>query len=188
MWRDFEYLLKSIMNQPEERWEKEEDDMNISLGELLPNGACRTSKQWIFLKKKRWFFGRFSAFYGQRSVTAAWATRSPWSILLISPTRTKTTRIFFLFDKLHNQLYRYSSASGGTCTRCAGVRIGNYSRSFLIIPLTVLHILRMININRNVESNIKQANESHCKGPYIYYIIKEEEGGSMTIDYTLIKY
>ena len=23
---------------------------------------------------------RFSAFYGQRSVTAAWATRSPWSI------------------------------------------------------------------------------------------------------------
>ena len=30
---------------------------------------------------KRWFFGRFSAFYGQRSVTAAWATRSPWSII-----------------------------------------------------------------------------------------------------------
>ena len=28
----------------------------------------------------RRFFGRFSAFYGQRSVTAAWATRSPWSI------------------------------------------------------------------------------------------------------------
>ena len=29
-----------------------------------------------------WFFDRFSAFYGQRSVTASWATRSPWSISL----------------------------------------------------------------------------------------------------------
>ena len=36
--------------------------------------------KFYFFKKKRWFFGRFSAFYGQRSVTAAWATRSPWSI------------------------------------------------------------------------------------------------------------
>ena len=26
------------------------------------------------------FFGSFSAFYGQRSVTAAWATLRPWSI------------------------------------------------------------------------------------------------------------
>ena len=33
------------------------------------------------LGQKGHFFGRFSAFYGQRSVTAAWATRSPWSIL-----------------------------------------------------------------------------------------------------------
>ena len=35
----------------------------------------------IFLRKKGVFFGRFSAFYGQCSVTAAWATRSPWSIM-----------------------------------------------------------------------------------------------------------
>ena len=35
---------------------------------------------FIFLRKKCVFFGRFYAFYGQRSVTAAWATRSPWSI------------------------------------------------------------------------------------------------------------
>ena len=35
---------------------------------------------FIFLRKKNVFSGRFSAFYGQRSVTAAWPTRSPWSI------------------------------------------------------------------------------------------------------------
>ena len=35
---------------------------------------------FIFLRKKGDCFGRFYAFYGQRSVTAAWATRSPWSI------------------------------------------------------------------------------------------------------------
>ena len=47
-----------------------------------------------FFKKKNWFFVRFSAFYGQRSVTAAWATRSPWSIFsfLFSPS--------FAFDPL----------------------------------------------------------------------------------------
>ena len=37
---------------------------------------------FIFYEKKL-IFGRFSAFYGYRSVTAAWATRSPWSIRLI---------------------------------------------------------------------------------------------------------
>ena len=37
--------------------------------------------KFYFFTKKAVFFGRFSAFYGQRSVTAAWATRSPWSIL-----------------------------------------------------------------------------------------------------------
>ena len=41
-------------------------------------------KNWgvnfIFLRKKGDFSDVFSAFYGQRSVTAAWATRSPWSI------------------------------------------------------------------------------------------------------------
>ena len=36
---------------------------------------------YFFTKKSR-FFGRFSAFYGQHSVTAAWATRSPWSIII----------------------------------------------------------------------------------------------------------
>ena len=35
---------------------------------------------FIFLRKKGDFSDVFSAFYGQRSVTAAWATRSPWSI------------------------------------------------------------------------------------------------------------
>ena len=34
----------------------------------------------FFLRKKGDFSYVFSAFYGQRSVTAAWATRSPWSI------------------------------------------------------------------------------------------------------------
>ena len=36
----------------------------------------------FFTKKKTDFSDVFSAFYGQRSVTAAWATRSPWSIVL----------------------------------------------------------------------------------------------------------
>ena len=46
---------------------------------------------FIFLSKKGDFFCRFSAFYGQRSVTAAWATRSPWSI--------HTTEQHFALDK-----------------------------------------------------------------------------------------
>ena len=39
-----------------------------------------TGVNFIFLRKKGDFLDVFSAFYGQRSVTAAWATRSPWSI------------------------------------------------------------------------------------------------------------
>ena len=35
---------------------------------------------FIFLRKKGDFSDVFSAFYGQRSVMAAWATPSPWSI------------------------------------------------------------------------------------------------------------
>ena len=35
---------------------------------------------FIFLRKKGDFSDVFSDFYGQRSVTAAWGTRSPWSI------------------------------------------------------------------------------------------------------------
>ena len=34
-------------------------------------------------QKKVIFRTFFSAFYGQRSVTAAWATRSPWSIIVV---------------------------------------------------------------------------------------------------------
>ena len=37
---------------------------------------------FIFLRKKGDFSDVFSAFYGQCSVTAAWATRSPWSIFI----------------------------------------------------------------------------------------------------------
>ena len=36
-----------------------------------------------FFMKKCWFFGVFSSFQGQPSVTAAWATPSPWSISLV---------------------------------------------------------------------------------------------------------
>ena len=36
--------------------------------------------KFYFLRKKGDFSDVFSAFYGQHSVTAAWATRSPWSI------------------------------------------------------------------------------------------------------------
>ena len=37
----------------------------------------------FFLMKKNDFRVFFSSFYGQRSVTAAWATPSPWSILIL---------------------------------------------------------------------------------------------------------
>ena len=37
--------------------------------------------KFYFLRQKNVFFGHFYAFYGQRSVTAGWATRSPRSIL-----------------------------------------------------------------------------------------------------------
>ena len=38
---------------------------------------------FIFYEKKLFFSSRFSYFYGQRSVTAAWATSSPWIITLL---------------------------------------------------------------------------------------------------------
>ena len=41
-------------------------------------------KFYSFKEKKVIFRTFFSAFYGQHSVTAAWATRSPWSIFNIS--------------------------------------------------------------------------------------------------------
>ena len=45
--------------------------------------------KFYFFTKKNDFFGRFYAFYGQR--TATWATRSPWSIRsYFSPRRNAT--------------------------------------------------------------------------------------------------
>ena len=38
---------------------------------------------FYFFTKKNFFFCDFSTFYGQRSVTTAWATRSPWNILFL---------------------------------------------------------------------------------------------------------
>ena len=40
--------------------------------------------KFYFLRKKGDFSDVFSAFYDQRSVTAAWATRSPWSIFSVT--------------------------------------------------------------------------------------------------------
>ena len=42
---------------------------------------------FMFLQKNSEFSAVFSVFYGQRSVTAAWATRSPWSIPAIFCSR-----------------------------------------------------------------------------------------------------
>ena len=46
---------------------------------------CRKKKYFFYYLKsffyKSGFSREFSAFYGQRTVTAAWATRSPWSII-----------------------------------------------------------------------------------------------------------
>ena len=43
--------------------------------------ASNVKVYFIFLRKKGDFSDIFSTFYGQRSVTAAWATLSPWSIV-----------------------------------------------------------------------------------------------------------
>ena len=56
-------------------------------------------------EKKADFLAVFSAFYGQRPVTAAWATRSPWSIVSYDLTKTgdkplKTTHL------IHSTLFR----------------------------------------------------------------------------------
>ena len=45
---------------------------------------------FIFLPKKNRFSGIFSTFYGQRSVTAAWATPSPWSNVICCHTLVVT--------------------------------------------------------------------------------------------------
>ena len=50
--------------------------------ELLTGVLRSITSSFIFLRKKGDFSDVFSAFYGQRLVTAAWATRSPWSIFL----------------------------------------------------------------------------------------------------------
>ena len=57
--------------------------------------------KFYFFKKKKMFFGRFSAFYGQRSVTAAWATPSPWSItyqylIIINSFISIHSKLFFI--------------------------------------------------------------------------------------------
>ena len=44
-------------------------------------GEKQKAKKKRKREKKRWFSSDFFTFYGQCSVTAAWATRSPWSIL-----------------------------------------------------------------------------------------------------------
>ena len=43
----------------------------------------------IYANKFKVILAVFSSFHGQRSVTAAWATRSPWSILDISSSYAK---------------------------------------------------------------------------------------------------
>ena len=59
---------------------------------------------FIFLRKKGDFSDVFSAFYGQRSVMAAWATRSPWSIYFVTSgdyeaeQDFKTARVSFLLQ------------------------------------------------------------------------------------------
>ena len=51
----------------------------LHIVEGVPQNITQLLTQ-AFYGKKKWFSGVFSSFYGQRSVTAAWATRSPWSI------------------------------------------------------------------------------------------------------------
>ena len=52
---------------------------------------------------KSWFSPVFSSFHGQRSVTAAWATRSPWSILFCFSSKK------FIFIAKIYQYYSYVS-------------------------------------------------------------------------------
>ena len=50
-------------------------------------------------KEKKWkFLGVYSSFHGQRSVTATWAIRSPWSI----QNQATFGMLFCLFFRLTN--------------------------------------------------------------------------------------
>ena len=48
----------------------------------MQNNNCN-----FYFFTKKLIFRHFSSFNGHRSVTAAWATRSPWSITMKNPTR-----------------------------------------------------------------------------------------------------
>ena len=62
----------------------------------------------IFLRKKGDFSDVFSAFYSQPSVTAAWTTRSPWSIkeenseLVTDKSRDRSTQSHIAAKNLIN--------------------------------------------------------------------------------------
>ena len=90
--------------------------------------------KFYFFKKKRWFFGCFSAFYGQRSVTAAWATRSPWSnsnyvlgtLYIIHYTISKKNfnlkgHICFLFLTWSRQMYPELQKPGGNRAKLSSI-------------------------------------------------------------------
>ena len=53
--------------------------LDVALKKIGP-GGLRVPPEVAFAMRS-WFLAVFSAFYGQHSVTAAWATFSPWSIL-----------------------------------------------------------------------------------------------------------
>ena len=66
--------------------------------------------KFYFFKKKGDFLDVFSAFYGQRSVTASWATRSPWSIFSVFcfwPTSGNLPRVKICFHQYFGITRRY---------------------------------------------------------------------------------
>ena len=63
--------------------------------------------KFYFFPEKNYFSAVFSAFHGQRSVKAARATRSPWSVILKNYLHELSSRIFF-----RNNLQELSSAPG----------------------------------------------------------------------------
>ena len=56
---------------------------------------------FYFLREKKLIFACYFTFYGQRSVTAAWATRSPWSISGCSSVCWTLTWTFSFLFILH---------------------------------------------------------------------------------------
>ena len=102
----------------------------------------------FFYEKKQNFRPFFNAFYGQRSVTAAWATRSPWSIYHIFISTV------YKMNKCVNIFRCHSETSVSESV--------NYIISCIPHPSIISYIPHPSTTETRLISNIKLAVKSNC--------------------------